>query len=508
MFSSLKRTRTKVATQKLRGFANTEVARQGNNSSSVSNLNSFLNFENSYTEKPRTPVLLITDIGADIDDTLALLTLLSCDLLEIKAIVTSVGNGEERGRLTRGWLRKLRLPDSLPIFPHSDNIGAACSVPENFPSIEESNLGKVEETPKNILSLCREIKREYGKKLIVIGIAALTPLWKAIKLDEKNDILKTVKKVYLQGNVQVEEGRLRAFDKAYNFRNDMIAADGVLNYFQDTTPITFLGKNAAYKINIRKENFKYWNNVIETSDINRQRTTEYKDVGKVDLLDMAYKQMNGFRLGDKSYFAKIYPDSKEYLDDDSLLFFFQMPDSGVLSHPYDPLLALSCIEDLENEEQENNLNNTLLRRVKTEIPFPRSSSLKIIEKNKKERKITRAFRGFKKRSQEAKNMIGKKSFQNIFSDDNKEKKQRKGGSVARNLFQQKKKSTDRTHLFNRKIIWVNGIKHEGIGNDGVHPEGIPNVEVTHARLIEAVGAGLQLNAAIREDLSWASFSSL
>eukprot|EP00924_Labyrinthula_sp_SR-Ha-C_P012286 augustus_masked-scaffold_10-processed-gene-2.0-mRNA-1 protein AED:0.39 eAED:1.00 QI:0/-1/0/1/-1/1/1/0/489 len=488
MSHTLKRARTRPLTRCRVNSLKEKSRMQGNCSSSVPNLHNFLGYDQALTKKQKTPVLLITDIGADIDDTLALLTLLSCDLLEIKAIVTSVGNGEERGRLTRGWLRKLRLPDSLPIFPYSDHLEAACSVPENFPSIEESNLGNVEETPQNILNLCREIKREYGKKLVVIGIAALTPLWKAIKLDAQNIILGTVRKLYLQGNYRLTKGRLKPSDKAYNFKNDMKAAEGVTNFFQDTTPITFLGKNAAYKINIRKENFKFWHNVLYASDLKRHKTTEYDDVGKVDLLDMAYKQMNGFRLGNPTYFAEIYPDSKKYFDDNSLLFFFQMPDSGILSHPYDPLVALACIEDLETEKRQRELSFPLLRRARSDIPFSNSTN----------KNISTALRSIRRSSQHLRKQ------KNLESRFGEEANALKGRLSRENKFYAIVPREDMV-LFDRKNIQVSGVRHEGIGNDGVHPEGVSNVNLTHARLIEAVAVGLQLNSKAQKDLGWMKF---
>ena len=41
----------------------------------------------------RTPVLLVTDIGADLDDTLAFLTIAGSPALRLVGVVTSVGDG-------------------------------------------------------------------------------------------------------------------------------------------------------------------------------------------------------------------------------------------------------------------------------------------------------------------------------------------------------------------------------------------------------------------------------
>ena len=57
--------------------------------------------------KMRTPVLLVTDIGADIDDTLALMTLIGSENLFLAGVVTTVNDGVKRASLARQWLRIL-----------------------------------------------------------------------------------------------------------------------------------------------------------------------------------------------------------------------------------------------------------------------------------------------------------------------------------------------------------------------------------------------------------------
>ena len=47
----------------------------------------------------KTPILLVTDIGSDPDDILALLVLLASDLLKVEAIVTTGGDTLNRARV-------------------------------------------------------------------------------------------------------------------------------------------------------------------------------------------------------------------------------------------------------------------------------------------------------------------------------------------------------------------------------------------------------------------------
>ena len=64
----------------------------------------------------KTPILLVTDIGSDPDDILALLVLLASDLLKVEAIVTTGGDTLNRARVAaRSFLRN-------DIFCCFDNI--------------------------------------------------------------------------------------------------------------------------------------------------------------------------------------------------------------------------------------------------------------------------------------------------------------------------------------------------------------------------------------------------
>lgn len=123
-----------------------------------------------------TPILLFTDIGADIDDTFALLvaagSVRHCHLV---GVVTSVNDGVLRGSIVRGWLRLLGLDDvnggdggdnEIPVLPTIDPAVAGCTVPSGFPTPQESNLGDVSDTPQRIL----DIAAAYGDQLVVAAI--------------------------------------------------------------------------------------------------------------------------------------------------------------------------------------------------------------------------------------------------------------------------------------------------------------------------------------------------
>ena len=52
----------------------------------------------------RTPILLITDIGSDPDDILALLVILASDQLQVEVIVTTGGDTLSRARVAARFL--------------------------------------------------------------------------------------------------------------------------------------------------------------------------------------------------------------------------------------------------------------------------------------------------------------------------------------------------------------------------------------------------------------------
>mmetsp|Transcript_9676 Transcript_9676/g.11018 ORF Transcript_9676/g.11018 Transcript_9676/m.11018 type:complete len:356 (+) Transcript_9676:561-1628(+) len=278
------------------------------------------------TDREFIPVLLITDIGADIDDTLATLVLHGAPRVKVVGVVTSVNDGKKRGALMRGWLRKLGVADGdVPILPSVDSNGeAGCHTPDGFPAVEDAALGKVEETPFQIL----RIAEKYDGELAILGIAPLTPLAAAIRLDTTG-ILKKIKRIYLQGNVHVNEkiGVLKPDALAYNFRMDMEAATMVFDALQLYVPFTLLGKFAAFRVGLTKKDFE-----------------RFTRSDKPSLLCQARNQMNNFRIGNPELFYKLYPIPEKFKELDSMEWFDHIK-GGTISHPYDPLLALSVVED-------------------------------------------------------------------------------------------------------------------------------------------------------------------
>ena len=92
-------------------------------------------------------MLLVTDIGADVDDTQALLVLLGA-VPRLVGVVTSCNNGLLRGAVIRGWLRRLGIADELvPIMPSVDGVHGGVSRARWLPA-EDATMCAVEDTPR------------------------------------------------------------------------------------------------------------------------------------------------------------------------------------------------------------------------------------------------------------------------------------------------------------------------------------------------------------------------
>lgn len=318
------------------------------------------------------PIILITDIGAHIDGTLALFVLLGAiDVVKIIACVTTVNNGLHRGALLRGYLRLLDIKDiDVEILPTYDGLYSGCFVPEGFPNVKEANIKDFDSTPTRIVELCEEHK-ETG--VIIFSLGTLTPLAKAIEIDikSKNCLKTTIKRLYFQGSCNFSNGeeisndplrfqtqptRLLPNKTSNNFKNDFVSANTVFQYFQDFIPFTLLGESAAEKITVCKGDLKNWTKVIRESW--KETFIKYQEDLKVtvpnppDLLFNTKQQMKSFRERKVNEFNTKFTVPNENLteyDLEELTWFDSVSNDYICSNPYGSLLALRLVEDLRKD---------------------------------------------------------------------------------------------------------------------------------------------------------------
>jgi inosine-uridine nucleoside N-ribohydrolase len=196
------------------------------------------------SEHEQQNVLLITDIGADIDDTLALLALLGSSI-NLVGIVTTGNHQEVRASVCRNWLARFNVPD-VPVLAGEGDGEGHCFIPDGFVQMGDPRAT----TQVSAAAFILQCAQHYRSKLTVVAIGALSPLAEAIKLDRSSNYLRFLGGLFFQGSVEVNPitGQMAPSALAFNVREDEAAAQVVFSALQDHIPFSILGKFAAYRV--------------------------------------------------------------------------------------------------------------------------------------------------------------------------------------------------------------------------------------------------------------------
>jgi len=260
----------------------------------------------------KIPVIIITDIGRDPDDTLALYTAYAAKRFSIIAIVTTGGNTINRARLVRRLLNQMEVPKQETVLVADMSQGNAltniCFIPEDTPSVEDTHL---------MLEVCAEdlilkIARKYTKHLGIFCIAPLTPLAKAC--DKDPIALKHIKFLAIQGQLIDKGTDIEADMESFNLREDENATNTVFCSLQKHVPFHMLGKHAAYAVPLHKQNIAAIPNILHEVE----------------------HTMDGFRRQNPQLFWSLYPVEECKREN-------WFDEVHHVCTPYDPLLFLSFI---------------------------------------------------------------------------------------------------------------------------------------------------------------------
>jgi hypothetical protein len=223
--------------------------------------------------------ILITDIGRDTDDTLALLILLylhKLDKIKLLAIAVSGSKLQNRGNSVYYWLSKFRIIDIAVIIPLEEQFNfEPIDIDERTNKIIkdiDSNVCILPYTKKTFTTNINKydnLNSFFEKNAInninIISIAPIRPLYTALKTNPK--IINKISNIYFQGNVYYENNSIipdiRSNGRgAYNFGNGFPNSQEikdetkyVIDLFEktyinnDNNKLYFLGKNTAYLIN-------------------------------------------------------------------------------------------------------------------------------------------------------------------------------------------------------------------------------------------------------------------
>lgn len=243
--------------------------------------------------------VLITDIGRDIDDTLALIALLHQhkeQKINLKAIVVAGYALDKREKLIYYWLRKFGINElsddrKIPVFitpgiwqttAENDLI---CIYPDDMPDddvlydfmddYKDKTLSRLLNThlEHDTKYTCNtdEIFNNFIQKtdnleiLCIANITWVNHLLQA-RILSKSNIQQKIKKIYIQGAYHVTgkdasgQDILEPLD--YNMSLDKNAATLVINELKSIIPFTFLGKYTAYLIKFHNEEFNEFDNTF------------------------------------------------------------------------------------------------------------------------------------------------------------------------------------------------------------------------------------------------------
>jgi len=214
------------------------------------------------------PMLLVTDIGRDIDDTVAMIALSTYEsegFFKLVGVIATGGAGEERARVTRFWLRRLGYKDEdVPVAACYAPGKPICLLPNaepGVPSFEDAAIFRGSCKEKSAGELILQLAKEHHGKLQILAIAPFSSIADALDTEENTEVIrKGVAKLYIQGQATINEddGRLSPDFLAFNLSENKEASNTVFEKLQDHIPFQLLSKHAAYRVSMLREDFLGW----------------------------------------------------------------------------------------------------------------------------------------------------------------------------------------------------------------------------------------------------------
>eukprot|EP00242_Pyramimonas_sp_CCMP2087_P004435 CAMPEP_0198204850 /NCGR_PEP_ID=MMETSP1445-20131203/8333_1 /TAXON_ID=36898 /ORGANISM="Pyramimonas sp., Strain CCMP2087" /LENGTH=361 /DNA_ID=CAMNT_0043876927 /DNA_START=311 /DNA_END=1396 /DNA_ORIENTATION=- len=280
--------------------------------------------------EPPKRILVITDIGRDMDDTLCFLSLLhyiSLGQAELVGVVAAGGTSNQRAAVARGWLRKFGYKDEqVPVMGGRSVGKPGWFSPEGFPTPEHAAL-----SPGDGSDFLLDCARKYKGDLTLLVIAPFSPIADALDKDEHGD-LKKIHAIYVQGQAIItEEGKLVPDPQSFNISQDLESATRVFEALEEQVPFRLLGKHTAYAIKLQHEHFNLWQ--AQLADYNSTQTH------KIDLLAVAKHNMDIFRTENPEKFYPLYKVPEDKRNDEDWF-----GNVGEISVPYDALALLFLMD--------------------------------------------------------------------------------------------------------------------------------------------------------------------
>lgn len=169
----------------------------------------------------KIPVLVYTDIGDDIDDSLAIVYLLWCADIDVVGIVCV-----------------------------HKNISYRVHTAKNLTDVLDSKVPILGEDHTDFI---QDILKKYNQDLVILSLAPTTQLYKDMQLFPS--LFATIKRIYFQWQIEIHEGKTSPDMQSYNFKQDPEAIQWI---FSLNIPMTFVGKYAAYAIPLVSKDFQFF----------------------------------------------------------------------------------------------------------------------------------------------------------------------------------------------------------------------------------------------------------
>lgn len=211
-------------------------------------------------EPPLKNVFLDTDIGSDVDDALALLTLLGQKDIRLLGISTVNGDVQRRGLIA---LRELELANRRDI-PVAAGIGTTLLRAKQPRDWSRQLAEHLDQRPKGMLDkrhgvdlLIETIHQHPG--LTVIAIGPLTNI--AVAIIKDPSIVPKIGQLVVVGGAthlpaRIEQSSIFVdYKSEYNLNSDPEAAQVV---FQSGVPITMAGLAPALDVSVTREQAEAW----------------------------------------------------------------------------------------------------------------------------------------------------------------------------------------------------------------------------------------------------------
>ncbi|KAF2746961.1 hypothetical protein M011DRAFT_458967 [Sporormia fimetaria CBS 119925] len=303
-------------------------------------------------QTPAINVLVVTDIGNDYDDMMAILILgfyHKLRKIRLRGIIVTLRPIEERAQLTDGLFRKMDITDVEVALgtkgTDHDREQAAWTeeaMNASFRSRNKHDFPDYLDLSKRVL----EDARRKGEKVRILSIAGLRDTWKIIERDEQL-FREVVSEVHIQGGV---DDQFHAAQDARNNTDDLDAANRVYAFLKDhNIPCTIYNKLAAFVSGFKKD-------VFDPGNYNRKHMKEVAayihnihDRQKLAFYTEALKpkQERHNTWMDRGWFIKSsctadLPNSlkiDEKSSADEIIKYTKVT-------PYDPIAALGCIREV------------------------------------------------------------------------------------------------------------------------------------------------------------------